>query len=198
MAWMAYAALRKGDIARLADTVGLLADYCAGSFESVFPLREGAKLAALRWLSEPRFTSQCPRVDASEGDLPHIRKMGDSLLKMKGALEKRFASVGAPFPALLYKRVMEWDKAVSALAQNSGVSVFDNVDSQNRELSNRPVNAPAAEGQTRNGGGNGETPITVDEKDNRQAAVVIKLTRGEYQEIVQGIDRMKSLLQKFR
>jgi hypothetical protein len=37
-----------------------------------------------------------------------------ALLELKGALEKRFSSAGAPFPLLLYKRALEWESSIKA------------------------------------------------------------------------------------
>jgi len=120
LSFLAYAMLRMGDHERLADVFCALADYCQDSYDKIFPQRDGAKLSALRWLSEARFTSACPKVEASEQDAGHVARLLAALLKLKAALEKRFASVGAPFPLLLYKRAMEWESAIkSALAAKS-------------------------------------------------------------------------------
>ncbi|MDR2693933.1 MAG: type VI secretion system ImpA family N-terminal domain-containing protein [Chitinispirillales bacterium] len=126
LSFLAYAMLRVGDHGRLADVFCVLADYCHDSYDKIFPTRDGAKLSALRWLSEARFTSVCPRTDASTQDAEHVARLLAALLKLRAALEKRFSSVGAPFPLLLYKRALEWESSVkSALkAEAETVSTY--------------------------------------------------------------------------
>jgi len=114
LSFLAYATLRMGDHGRLADVFCALADYCGDSYDKIFPQRDGAKLSALRWLSEARFTSACPKVEASARDAEHVARLLAALLRLKSALEKRFASVGAPFPLLLYKRALEWESAIKS------------------------------------------------------------------------------------
>jgi predicted component of type VI protein secretion system len=180
MAWLAYATLRKGDLGRLADVVCTLVDYCADSFEQIFPRRESARLAALRWLSEPRFTSQCPKTEAEERDAPHIARLKNALTKLKPALEKRFPSTGAPFPSLLYKRVLEWDKAAQVQ------TIYQPAAPSDPPL--MVAESPVSHVNFNLGG---------DDPGRRPATVVIKLTHSEYQEILGGIDRMKTLLKRF-
>ncbi len=120
LSFLAYAMLRMGDHGRLADVFCALADYCHDRYDDIFPKRDGAKLSALRWLSEARFTSACSKIDAAAQDAQHVARLLDAMLKLKAALEKRFSSVGAPFPLLLYKRALEWESSVkSALEQES-------------------------------------------------------------------------------
>jgi len=123
MSFLAYAMLRKGDHGRLADAFCALADYCQESYGKIFPTRDGAKLSALRWLSEARFTGACPKVEASVQDAEHVARLLAALLKLKSALEKRFSSVGAPFPLLLYKRALEWESAIKSALEAKPESV---------------------------------------------------------------------------
>ncbi|MCL2269121.1 MAG: type VI secretion system ImpA family N-terminal domain-containing protein [Chitinispirillia bacterium] len=208
MAWLAYAALRKGEVGLLADVICLLVGYCADSFESVFPLRDGAKLAALRWLSEPRFTSRCPGVDAGVSDAPHIVRLKDALSKWRPVLEKKFPLTGAPFPSLLYKRVMEWDRAVSAqIKSNAGTGSIGGGDSVTPS-----ANQSISPSVDKSIGISVDNPVDLDKptrtddrprppaasggKTNGQATVSIKLTHNEYQEIITYIGRMETLLKK--
>lgn len=197
MAWLAYASLRKGDLGRLADVVGLLVDCCEGSFEQVYPLREGAKLAALRWLAEPRFTSQCPKTEAVESDAPHIGRMKEALVRLKPVLEKKFPSTGAPFPSLFYKRVMEWDKAVSVLIQSRVKE--DNAAQSVDKPADRAVSTivDKSAGNESGAGGHPRPAAEPNGKANGHATVVLKLTHNEYNEIVSCIGRMETLLKKF-
>lgn len=112
LSFLAFAVLRMGDIGRLADVFCALADYCQDGYGNIYPRRDWAKLLALRWLSEARFTNACAMADASARDAEHVARLLCALLKLKTALEKRFASVGAPFPLLLYKRALEWEDSV--------------------------------------------------------------------------------------
>jgi len=165
LSFLAYATLRMGDFGRLADTICALADYCQDSYDDIFPRRDGAKSSALRWLSESRFTSACPKVEASTQDAEHVARLLGALKKLKAALEKRFASVGAPFPLLLYKRALEWESAIksavdaelrssvptyggveTAVGENTGLVLAESSGSgQNAGFGdkspNRPVNA---------------------------------------------------------
>jgi len=133
LSFLAYAMLRIGDHGRLADAFCALADYCQESYDKIFPTRDGAKLSALRWLSEARFTGACPKAEASAQDAEHVARLLAALLKLKAALEKRFSSVGAPFPLLLYKRALEWESAIkNALEVKSEavpVSTYNNTKS---------------------------------------------------------------------
>jgi len=114
LSFLAYAMLRMGDHGRLADVFCVLADYCHDNYDDIFPRRDGAKLAALRWLSEARFISVCPKIEASAQDAEHVARLLAALLKFKAALEKHFSSVGAPFPLLLYKRALEWESSIKS------------------------------------------------------------------------------------
>lgn len=114
LSFLAYAMLRMGDHGRLADVFCALAGYCRDSYDGIFPRRDGAKLSALRWLSEARFVGACPKVGAAAGDAEHVTRLLGALLELKGALEKRFSSAGAPFPLLLYKRALEWESSIKA------------------------------------------------------------------------------------
>jgi hypothetical protein len=205
---LAYAALRKGEIGRLADVFGALAGYCQGSFEQLYPTREGAKLAALRWLSEARFTSLCPKVEASAGDAGHVARLKDALsAKLRPALEKRFSSGGAPFPLLLYKRVLEWEKSLEAargVAELSDGGDLGSAVAESRPViygaADRPGKPPPNNGEqyvsqkkalndgAGNGGGAGGNPADI---------VVVKFTRGEVQEIFHCINKMETILRKF-
>jgi type VI secretion system protein VasJ len=111
MAWAAYAALRRNDIGRLADVFCALAYYCQESFERVFPLRESAKAAALRWFSESRFDSRCVRAAPKESDAPHITRLKNALSQIRLALEKRYADA-APSLSPLCRHADSWEKAV--------------------------------------------------------------------------------------
>jgi hypothetical protein len=114
LSFLAYAMLRVGDHGRLADVFCALSDYCQNGYDSMFPRRDGAKLSALRWLSEARFTGACPKVEASVADAGHIERLLGALLTLKAALEKRSFPGGAPFPLLLYKRALEWESSIKA------------------------------------------------------------------------------------
>lgn len=196
MAFLAYAALRKGDIGRLADIFGALAGYCQDSFEQVYPTREGAKLAALRWLSEARFTSLCPKTGVSEGDAGHVARLKDALSKLRPALEKRFSSGGAPFPLLLYKRALEWEKAVEGMrAQGDGGDGSEAGGQPADSSADKPANQPSGGTDIRkspdkgvSGGDAGGDPSQI---------ITVRLSRGEYQEILHCMGKMETLLKKF-
>ncbi|MDR3013065.1 MAG: hypothetical protein LBU70_07630, partial [Chitinispirillales bacterium] len=186
----------KGDVGRLADVFCALADYCTDSFEQIFPPREGAKLAALRWFSEARFSSQCPKADVSVDDAGDVARLKDALLKLRPALEKRFSSSGAPFPLILYKRVTEWEKSIETVIQSAkqvDESVDPSVDQSAAQSINRPVD------QSPNPAGQPVTPkSTASSTDNPQAPVVIKLNHGEYQKILDCIETIKTLIKERR
>ncbi|MDR3012135.1 MAG: type VI secretion system ImpA family N-terminal domain-containing protein [Chitinispirillales bacterium] len=186
LAFLAYAVLRQSEIGRLADVFCALADYCENNFEQLYPPRENAKLAALRWLSESRFTSQCPKIEASVDDADGVKRLKDALGKLRPALEKRFSSSGAPFPLLLYKRVTEWEKSIetaSSPTQNNtgGSSAVDT--GKNEQSAKSPVASEKNNGDVDGGS---------------QDPVVIKLSRNEYQELIGSINKIKTLLTERR
>ncbi|MDR2592910.1 MAG: type VI secretion system ImpA family N-terminal domain-containing protein [Chitinispirillales bacterium] len=133
LSFLAYAMLRMGDHGRLADVFCALADYCHGSYDDIFPKRDAAKLSALRWLSEARFTSACPKVEASAQDEPHVARLLGAMLKLKAALEKRFSSAGAPFPLLLYKRALEWESSIKSALETKSEAVSTYGDAKNTD-----------------------------------------------------------------
>ena len=193
MAWFAYAALRRNDLSRLADIFCLLAGCCQDNFEQIFPRRESAKLAALRWLSEPRFTSCCPKAEAAGPDAPHVFRLKTALDRLRPALEKRFPSTGAPFPLLLYKRVLEWEKALSVSIQNgvdaAGAACAD------QSVERSVINETRIDESARKNG-NPPPAAPEDNKDIRPATVTVKLTHNEYQEMLSCINKVVTLLKK--
>ena len=173
MAWAAYAALRRNDIGRLADVFCALAYYCQEGFERLFPQREGAKTAALRWFSEPRFDSQCVRAAPKESDAPHITRLKNALSQIRLALEKRYAD-GAPPLSSVYKHAELWEKAVKYMLAPPAADSPQ----QAREKEKAAGNAAAGE------------------IDSLPETVVIKLSRGEYREISDCIKKMEALLKR--
>jgi len=151
LSFLAYATLRMGDIGRLADVVCALADYCHDCYDDIFPRRDGAKLSALRWLSEQRFTSACPKVEASIQDAEQVARLLGALQKLKAALEKRFASVGAPFPLLLYKRALEWESSIKSAVEaesQSSLSTYGGTETAGGESVGLVLAESSGSGQT--------------------------------------------------
>jgi hypothetical protein len=180
--WLAYAMLKKNDIDRLADIFDVLADYCRDSFEQIFPRRETAKLAALRWLSEPRFMSRCGKANVSESDAPDIVRLKGALDRLRAALEKRFSSTGAPFPLALYRRVLEWEQVVEEFAQDGRNGGDDAADDDGKSGDNAPP-PPAA--------------VTEGDMSVRPATITLKLTHDEYREMLRCVNKVETLLKKF-
>jgi len=204
MAFLAYSALRKGDLERLADVIGALADYCRDDFDLIFPRRDGAKLAALRWLSEPRFTSRCPLTQAAASDAEHVARLKDALGVLRPALEKRFSYAGAPFPLLLYKRVAEWEKAIEGAAAVE--TVRDDGNNSDRTSHSVGQSGNQSSGQSVSKNDRPETHENqtsgnnIDDSGNAgdpQEIITIKMTRGEMREIFHCARKMETLLKKF-
>jgi len=166
MAWAAYAALRRNDIGRFADVFCALAYYCRESFERVFPLRDSAKAAALRWFSESRFDSQCVRAAPKESDAPHITRLKNALSQIRLALEKRYSDAAPPLSPLC-KHAESWEKAVKHM------------------LAPAAVESPPQARENVAG-----------DIDTLPETVVIKLSRGEYREISDSIKKMEALLKR--
>ena len=197
-AFLAYSALRKNDLGRLADVFSALADYCRDSFDQLFPRRDGAKLAALRWLSEPRFTSRCPKAAAQASDAEHVARLKDALSVLRPALEKRFSYAGAPFPLLLYKRVVEWEKEVedAKAAALTPEEADQSVSQSENQSTGQPVNKNAVSG-TRENSAAGDDTVANNGGGNTQEIITVKMTRGEYNEIFHCVNKMETLLKKF-
>ena len=199
-AFLAYSALRKNELGRLADVFSALADYCRDSFDLLFPRRDGAKLAALRWLSEPRFTSRCPKADAAVADAEHVARLKDALSVLRPALEKRFSYAGAPFPLLLYKRVVEWEKEVenakaAALVLDDAGGADQPAGQPENQSTGQPVNKNAVSGTREKSAADDD--ITANGGGNTQEIITVKMTRGEYNEIFHCVNKMETLLKKF-
>ncbi|MDR0331249.1 MAG: type VI secretion system ImpA family N-terminal domain-containing protein [Chitinispirillales bacterium] len=177
MAFLAYSMLRKNDIARLADVFCALAGYCRDSFDEMFPRREGAKLAALRWLSEARFNSACPKAEASAGDAEDVGRMKEALSTLKSALEKRFSSVGAPFPLLLYKRVTEWERGIESALPAAAEAKPEPSTLIQKGMDDR---------------GNGGVDKPINQSANQST---VSISADEYAEIVRGMNKIMGILE---
>lgn len=112
-AFLAYSMLRKRDFGRLADVFGALAVFCRDDFERIYPRRESAKIAALRWFAEARFGGQCERAEAAAEDAQDIARLENAILKLRSALDKWFSGDAPPL-SLLYKRTLEWKKSAES------------------------------------------------------------------------------------
>lgn len=118
LVFLAYSMLRKNDFCRLADVFCALAVFCQDDFERIYPRRESAKAAALRWFSESRFSGQCENAVPAAEDAQDIARLADAVLKLRTALEKRFSDAMPPL-SLLYKRVLEWKKTAESAASQT-------------------------------------------------------------------------------
>jgi hypothetical protein len=185
MAFLAYAVLRKGEFGRLVDVFRMLADYCEENFEQIFPLREKAKTAALRWLSEPRFTSRCQVIETAGTEC--VLPLKDALAKLKTALEKRFQPGEAPFPLLLYKRVIEREKA---LADKPGPPPDGAINITPEDSSPMVAKVDNLPGQLAD-------KNSPPDKREFQKAVTAMLEGGELQELLDCVRKMETLLKKF-
>jgi len=118
LAFLAYSMLRKGDFGRLADVFSALAAYCQDDFERIYPRREGAKVAALRWFAESRFSGQCEKVAVTAADAQDMARLAEAILKLRSALDKRLSDSAPPL-SLLYKRAAEWQKSAENAAKQA-------------------------------------------------------------------------------
>lgn len=118
LAFLAYSMLKMCDFGRLADVFCAMAVYCRDNFEQIYPRRESAKIAALRWFSELRFSGQCEKVEAGAADVQDIAHLEEGVLKLRSALDKRFSGSAPPLP-LLHKRIIEWKKSAESAAKQA-------------------------------------------------------------------------------
>jgi type VI secretion system protein VasJ len=127
MAFLAYSVLKTGDFGRLADIFCAMAVYCHDNFERIYPRRESAKVAALRWFSELRFSGLCEKAEAGAADIHDVGRLEEAVLKLRSALDKRFSG-NAPPLSLLYKRTIEWKKSAESAAKQVVVPAVPSVD----------------------------------------------------------------------
>jgi type VI secretion system protein VasJ len=113
LAFLAYSMLRKSDFGRLADVFYALAVFCQDNFEQIHPRRESAKIAALRWFSESRFSGQCEKMAATTVDIQDATRLADAISKLRLALDKRFSGSAPPL-SLLYKMTLDWKKSAES------------------------------------------------------------------------------------
>jgi len=137
LAFLAYSVLKKGDFGRLADVFEALAAFCEDDFDRIYPRREGAKITALRWFSEARFSGLCEKAEAGAGDAQEVARLETAVLKLRSTLDKRFAGSAPPL-SLLYKRTAEWKKSAEVAANQAagpveGPSVNTSGGSVNRQ-----------------------------------------------------------------
>jgi len=148
LAFLAYSVLRKGDFSRLADVFGALAVLCQDDFERVYPRRESAKIAALRWFSELRFSGQCEKVEAAADNLQDVARLEDAILKLRSALDKRFSGNAPPLSSQ-YKRTAEWKKSAESAASQAVC----------------PVEEPSVNNTSEGSASHPSKPVNVDEYD---------------------------------
>jgi len=132
LAFLAYAVFRQNDFGRMADVFCALADYCENSFEQIYPRRESAKVAALRWLSESRFSGQCEKVTAAADDAENAARLADAILKLRQTLDQKLSDSAPPL-SLLYKRAAEWKKIAESAAKPTVSPVESNVNTNDIE-----------------------------------------------------------------
>jgi len=166
LAFLAYSMLKKCDFGRFADVFDALAVFCLDDFERIYPRRESAKIAALRWFSEMRFSGQCDKVEAAGADVQDVTRLVGALSKLRSALDKRFSG-NAPPLSLLYKRANDW-KVSAERAANQAVSTVE-----------PPVNANDA--KSVRGGGSVNLPQT-------------PVGNNEYDEILQCIKKIETFI----
>jgi type VI secretion system protein VasJ len=107
-AFLSYAYLRNDDWESLADIFeGLL--KLSDKFDALFPERPTARVNALKWLAEPRYTETLAEKKPGEGDYDHLKRLLESLDKLKPIVDKAFPE-GSPFPAQLHKSAQNWEK----------------------------------------------------------------------------------------
>ncbi|MCL2689924.1 MAG: type VI secretion system ImpA family N-terminal domain-containing protein [Chitinispirillia bacterium] len=124
LAFLAYSMLRQNDFGRIADVFCALADYCENSFEQIYPRRQGAKVAALRWFCESRFSGQCEKVTVTAADAENAARLADEILKLRQTLDQKLSDSAPPL-SLLSKRAAEWKKT----AENAAKPVVSPVES---------------------------------------------------------------------
>jgi type VI secretion system protein VasJ len=142
LAFLAYSMLRKSDFSRLADVFGALAVFCQDDFDRIYPRREGAKIAALRWFSEARFSGQCEKAEAAATDAQDVARLENAVLKLRSTLDKRFSGSAPPL-SLLYKRTVEWKKSAESAANQAAGTVEEpsvNTSGGNVNRQPKPVN----------------------------------------------------------
>jgi predicted component of type VI protein secretion system len=165
LAFLAYSMLRKNDFGRLADVFCALAVFCQDDFERIYPRRESAKAAALRWFSEARFSGQCEKAVVTAADAQDTARFEDAVSKLRSTLDKRFSDSAPPL-SLLHKRAGEWKKTA------------ENAMSQPVCLAEPPFNTDDAKNT---GGGS---------VNNQQKPV----GNDEYQEILQCIKKIETFI----
>lgn len=180
MAWLAYVMMRRNDFARLADMFEVLAYYCQNHFDMVFPTRENAKNAALRWFSESRFIGLCEKTTISAADVPYLTKLVDAITKMKDTLNTRFSD-GAPPMSSLYKYATDWKKTAEMAAKAPAVGEKVSDDADNIGSTQHSSQESAL----------GSSVITsTDDGEN----VIIELTSEQYRELSESIQKINTLL----
>lgn len=109
-AFLAYSVLRGGEVKKLADVFCALAEYCERDMASLYPKRDGAKIAALGWFAESRFFGQCEKLQVSADDLEDTERLAGAFAKLRGALDAYFSDSAPPLSSL-YRIAAEWNKA---------------------------------------------------------------------------------------
>jgi type VI secretion system protein VasJ len=170
LAFLAYSMLRKNDFGRVADVFCALAVFCQDDFERIYPRRESAKVAALRWFSESRFSGQCEKAAATAEDVQDAVRLADAILKLRSALEKRFSDSAPPLSSL-YRHAAEWKKSAENAASRPPC----------------PAEPPVNTGETKN--------TRNDSSVNPQQKPA---GNDEYQEILQCIKKIETFIMNLR
>jgi len=195
MGWLAYVMTRRNDVGWLADVISVLAYYCQDHFDSVFPARENAKVAALRWFSESRYDGLCDKITVAATDVPHLTKLIDALSKIRAALEAQFSDSAPPMSSL-YKRANDWMKTAKAAAAAAEAAAKPAAVEAEKEVSDSAGDAgsvqpapPKPAPSSPVGGSPGVARV-----DSGKDDVVIKLTGAEYRELSECVKKIKTLL----
>lgn len=112
LAYLAWALLRAERWLDLADLFTGAVELFERFPETLFPERPRARVQAVRYLSEQRFTDTLSAVTPVETDRAHVTRIIEALRGLAPLLEKHLPE--APFPSTLLTQAETWDKALAA------------------------------------------------------------------------------------
>ncbi|NLG17225.1 MAG: type VI secretion system protein [Fibrobacter sp.] len=131
--------LRNEEWEKYVDVFEGLSVIAERNFDLLYPDRERARLLALKWLSEDRYTGLLNGKNPGVQNHGNVLRLLKALQKLRSVLEKKFGE-RSPFPAGLLNTAMEWQistnpaVAVSSLA-GSEIDVKSDIDQ--KQIQNR-------------------------------------------------------------
>lgn len=131
--------LRNEEWEKYVDLFEGLSIIAERNFDLLYPDRERARLLALEWLSEDRYTGFLNGKNPGVQNHENVLRLLKALQKLRAVLEKKFGE-RSPFPSALLNSAIEWQKStnpVAVVSSPAGSVVDRKYDADPKQIYNR-------------------------------------------------------------